>query len=77
MWAHRCAGVKDRDPQVGSTPAQLPDLLFAWQVVKYVKSNAIVYAQGGRTIGIGAGQAQPRHERADRRTSRPAKPSAR
>lgn len=32
------------------------DLLFAWQVAKFVKSNAIVYAAGGRTIGIGAGQ---------------------
>ena len=29
---------------------------FAWQVVKYVKSNAIVYARGGATLGIGAGQ---------------------
>ena len=35
---------------------QLADLLFAWTVVKYVKSNAIVYAHDGRTIGIGAGQ---------------------
>jgi phosphoribosylaminoimidazolecarboxamide formyltransferase/IMP cyclohydrolase len=32
------------------------DLLFAWQVAKYVKSNAIVYARDGRTVGIGAGQ---------------------
>lgn len=38
------------------TERQLTDLLFAWTVVKYVKSNAIVYAQDGRTIGIGAGQ---------------------
>ena len=36
--------------------AQLDDMLFAWQVVKYVKSNAIVYAARRRTIGIGAGQ---------------------
>jgi phosphoribosylaminoimidazolecarboxamide formyltransferase/IMP cyclohydrolase len=36
--------------------AELQDLLFAWRVVKFVKSNAIVYAQGGRTVGIGAGQ---------------------
>jgi phosphoribosylaminoimidazolecarboxamide formyltransferase/IMP cyclohydrolase len=35
---------------------ELRDLLFAWTVVKYVKSNAIVYARGGRTLGIGAGQ---------------------
>lgn len=32
------------------------DLLFAWQVAKWVKSNAIVYAKDGRTVGIGAGQ---------------------
>jgi phosphoribosylaminoimidazolecarboxamide formyltransferase/IMP cyclohydrolase len=36
--------------------AELADLLFAWRVCKYVKSNAIVFASGGRTIGIGAGQ---------------------
>jgi phosphoribosylaminoimidazolecarboxamide formyltransferase/IMP cyclohydrolase len=35
---------------------ELNDLLFAWKVVKFVKSNAIVYCKGGRTIGIGAGQ---------------------
>ena len=35
---------------------QLRDLLFAWHVAMYVKSNAIVFAQAGRTIGIGAGQ---------------------
>jgi phosphoribosylaminoimidazolecarboxamide formyltransferase/IMP cyclohydrolase len=35
---------------------QLRDLLFAWHVAMYVKSNAIVYARGGQTIGIGAGQ---------------------
>ncbi|MBW8074575.1 bifunctional phosphoribosylaminoimidazolecarboxamide formyltransferase/IMP cyclohydrolase [Metallibacterium scheffleri] len=36
--------------------AELRDLLFAWHVAMYVKSNAIVYARGGRTLGIGAGQ---------------------
>src|SRR5690606_22696608 len=36
--------------------AELADLLFAWRVAMYVKSNAIVYAHGRRTIGIGAGQ---------------------
>jgi phosphoribosylaminoimidazolecarboxamide formyltransferase/IMP cyclohydrolase len=36
--------------------AELDDLLFAWRVAKYVKSNAIVYAREQRTIGIGAGQ---------------------
>ena len=35
---------------------QLADLLFAWRVAKFVKSNAIVYARGCRTIGVGAGQ---------------------
>jgi len=38
------------------TPAELDDLLFAWQVCKYVKSNAIVYANQRMTIGVGAGQ---------------------
>jgi phosphoribosylaminoimidazolecarboxamide formyltransferase/IMP cyclohydrolase len=36
--------------------AELRDLLFAWHVAMFVKSNAIVYARDGRTIGIGAGQ---------------------
>jgi phosphoribosylaminoimidazolecarboxamide formyltransferase/IMP cyclohydrolase len=35
---------------------ELEDLKFAWTVVKFVKSNAIVYAHGGATLGIGAGQ---------------------
>jgi len=38
------------------TPAELTDLLFAWRVAKFVKSNAIVYAHGRCTIGVGAGQ---------------------
>jgi phosphoribosylaminoimidazolecarboxamide formyltransferase/IMP cyclohydrolase len=38
------------------TEAELDDLLFAWRVAKFVKSNAIVYARDRRTIGIGAGQ---------------------
>ena len=38
------------------TAAEMDDLLFAWRVAKYVKSNAIVYAKAGRTVGIGAGQ---------------------
>ncbi len=38
------------------TAAQLGDLLFAWRVAKFVKSNAIVYAKDHRTIGVGAGQ---------------------
>jgi phosphoribosylaminoimidazolecarboxamide formyltransferase/IMP cyclohydrolase len=38
------------------TTDQLSDLLFAWRVAKFVKSNAIVYCGAGRTLGIGAGQ---------------------
>lgn len=38
------------------TTQELKDLLFSWKVAKYVKSNAIVYAHNGQTIGIGAGQ---------------------
>jgi phosphoribosylaminoimidazolecarboxamide formyltransferase / IMP cyclohydrolase len=38
------------------SPAQLQDLLFAWKVAKYVKSNAIVYCKQGMTLGVGAGQ---------------------
>jgi phosphoribosylaminoimidazolecarboxamide formyltransferase/IMP cyclohydrolase len=38
------------------TEQELGDLLFAWKVVKFVKSNAIVYAKDRQTIGIGAGQ---------------------
>jgi phosphoribosylaminoimidazolecarboxamide formyltransferase/IMP cyclohydrolase len=38
------------------TAAELSDLDFAWRVCKHVKSNAIVFAAGGRTLGIGAGQ---------------------
>jgi phosphoribosylaminoimidazolecarboxamide formyltransferase / IMP cyclohydrolase len=38
------------------TSEQLSDLLFAWKVAKYVKSNAIVFCGGGMTLGVGAGQ---------------------
>jgi phosphoribosylaminoimidazolecarboxamide formyltransferase/IMP cyclohydrolase len=38
------------------TKEQLTDLLFAWRVAKYVKSNAIVFCKGGQTLGVGAGQ---------------------
>ena len=38
------------------TDQEVIDMLFAWKVVKYVKSNAIVYVRDNRTIGIGAGQ---------------------
>ncbi|MBN8798565.1 MAG: bifunctional phosphoribosylaminoimidazolecarboxamide formyltransferase/IMP cyclohydrolase, partial [Stenotrophomonas nitritireducens] len=42
--------------QRAPSTAELRDLLFAWRVAKYVKSNAIVYAKDERTIGVGAGQ---------------------
>jgi phosphoribosylaminoimidazolecarboxamide formyltransferase / IMP cyclohydrolase len=38
------------------TQEQLQDLLFAWKVAKFVKSNAIVFCKGGMTMGVGAGQ---------------------
>jgi phosphoribosylaminoimidazolecarboxamide formyltransferase/IMP cyclohydrolase len=38
------------------TAQQLQDLLFAWKVAKYVKSNAIVFCKDGMTMGVGAGQ---------------------
>ncbi|MCY9844227.1 bifunctional phosphoribosylaminoimidazolecarboxamide formyltransferase/IMP cyclohydrolase [Vibrio caribbeanicus] len=44
--------VSERQP----TDAELKDALFCWKVAKYVKSNAIVYAKGDMTIGVGAGQ---------------------
>ncbi len=44
--------VTDRQP----TDAEHRDLMFAWRVARFVKSNAIVFAHGGRTVGVGAGQ---------------------
>jgi phosphoribosylaminoimidazolecarboxamide formyltransferase/IMP cyclohydrolase len=44
--------VTDRKP----SDAELANLLFAWRVCKHVKSNAIVYARDGQTLGVGAGQ---------------------
>jgi len=38
------------------TDAQMADLLFAWRVAKFVKSNAIVFCSNGQTMGVGAGQ---------------------
>ncbi|QET02758.1 MULTISPECIES: bifunctional phosphoribosylaminoimidazolecarboxamide formyltransferase/IMP cyclohydrolase [Cupriavidus] len=38
------------------TPKELDDLMFAWRVAKFVKSNAIVFCGGGMTLGVGAGQ---------------------
>jgi phosphoribosylaminoimidazolecarboxamide formyltransferase/IMP cyclohydrolase len=42
--------------QRAPTEDEWADLLFAWKVAKFVKSNAIVYAADQRTIGVGAGQ---------------------
>ncbi len=47
-----CKVVTKREP----TDAEWADMLFAWTVARHVKSNAIVYAKGGSTAGIGAGQ---------------------
>ncbi len=44
--------VTDKTPDA----AQISDLLFAWKVAKFVKSNAIVFCRDGMTIGVGAGQ---------------------
>ncbi|MBM3521998.1 MAG: bifunctional phosphoribosylaminoimidazolecarboxamide formyltransferase/IMP cyclohydrolase [Alphaproteobacteria bacterium] len=71
LWIKSLAGgylVQDRDAgriaagalkvvtRRAPTPAETSDLLFAFAVCKHVKSNAIVYAKGGATVGIGAGQ---------------------
>ncbi len=50
--SHAQKVVTERPP----TDKELQDLLFAWRVVKFVKSNAIVYGRDGMTIGVGAGQ---------------------
>jgi phosphoribosylaminoimidazolecarboxamide formyltransferase/IMP cyclohydrolase len=42
--------------RVAPTAQQLADLLFAWRVAKFVKSNAIVFCANGQTLGVGAGQ---------------------
>lgn len=42
--------------KVAPSSEQMDELLFAWKVAKMVKSNAIIYAKDGRTIGVGAGQ---------------------
>jgi len=42
--------------RLAPTAAQMDDLLFAWKVAKFVKSNAIVFCAGGMTLGVGAGQ---------------------
>jgi phosphoribosylaminoimidazolecarboxamide formyltransferase / IMP cyclohydrolase len=42
--------------KIAPTQAQMTDLLFAWKVAKFVKSNAIVFCKDGMTMGVGAGQ---------------------
>ncbi len=42
--------------QIQPTPQQVQDLLFAWKVAQFVKSNAIVFCKDGMTMGVGAGQ---------------------
>lgn len=42
--------------RIAPTSAQIEDLLFAYRVAKFVKSNAIVFCGGGMTLGVGAGQ---------------------
>jgi phosphoribosylaminoimidazolecarboxamide formyltransferase/IMP cyclohydrolase len=42
--------------KVQPTPSQIADLLFAYRVAKFVKSNAIVFCGNGMTLGVGAGQ---------------------
>ena len=42
--------------QIKPTPQQIEDLLFAWKVAQFVKSNAIVFCKDGMTMGVGAGQ---------------------
>jgi phosphoribosylaminoimidazolecarboxamide formyltransferase/IMP cyclohydrolase len=49
---HELRVVTKRHP----TPKEMDDLMFAWRVAKYVKSNAIVFCGGGMTLGVGAGQ---------------------
>ncbi len=70
VWRQVAGGylVQDRDngriaaadlkvvTQRAPSDQEVADLLFAWRVAKHVKSNAIVYARGGATMGIGAGQ---------------------
>ena len=42
--------------KLAPTPQQMQDLMFAWKVAKFVKSNAIVFCGDGMTLGVGAGQ---------------------
>ncbi len=52
IQAAQCRVVTRAQPDAG----QMQDLMFAWRVAKYVKSNAIVFCKNGQTLGVGAGQ---------------------
>lgn len=60
MQSHDARVISAKDLKVVTrrqpTPQERDDMLFAFKVAKHVKSNAIVYAKGGATVGIGAGQ---------------------
>jgi phosphoribosylaminoimidazolecarboxamide formyltransferase / IMP cyclohydrolase len=60
LQARDLADLEERELTVPTrrkpTAAELSDLRFAWRVCKFVKSNAIVFARDGATVGIGAGQ---------------------
>ena len=38
------------------TQAQISDMMFAWKIAKFIKSNTIVFVKNGMTLGVGAGQ---------------------
>ena len=52
----RCAERFEAVTKRGPTEREAKDLRFAWKVAKHVKSNAILYARDGQTVGVGAGQ---------------------
>ncbi len=60
LQSRDAGGIDGQDLKVvtkrAPSDAEMADLLFAFRVAKHVKSNAIVYARGGATVGIGAGQ---------------------
>jgi phosphoribosylaminoimidazolecarboxamide formyltransferase/IMP cyclohydrolase len=53
---HELAGRPEGRDRQAAHAEELQDLLFAWKVAKYVKSNAIVFCKNGMTMGVGAGQ---------------------
>ena len=61
------AELQGRHRRAPDRSRSLRDLLFAWRVAKFVKSNAIVFCGDGRTLGVGAGQMSRVDSRAHRR----------